>query len=296
MAIDWENAFRDWAKAPGSTEQTKCNNALGMVQSAVSRSPNLAGRNIEVFAQGSFRNRTNVPGDSDVDICVVCHDTFFYDLPNGGRADDFFQVIEPSYKYADHKNNVESALISHLGRGAVAHGNKALSVRETTYHVDADVVACFEYRYYQPNRSYYEGTAFLTDKGVRINNWPEQNYENGVKKNEATHERFKAIVRVLKNLRNAMELNGDRTVKAIPSYLIECLVWSVPNNSLGNGYYYDDVRNSLIHLFNKTKTSEESSDLFEVNGIKYLFHTSQAWQFQQANQFIASAWSYVGFR
>ncbi len=32
--------------------------------------------------------------------------------------------------------------------------------------VDADVVACFEYRYYQQNRSYLEGSSFLTDKDV----------------------------------------------------------------------------------------------------------------------------------
>ena len=295
MTNDWENILRIWGSSPSATEQTRCNNALGVIRRAISQSSDLTGRNVNTFAQGSYRNHTNVRADSDVDICVLTHSVFFYDLPDGGRPEDF-GIIPASYEYSEYKNDVGNAIISHLGRGAVNRGNKAFNVHETTYHVDADVVACFEYRYYNANGSYLEGTSFLTDKGVRINNWPEQNYQNGVRKNELTQQRFKPVVRVMKNLRNEMEEKGHNVATAIPSYLIECLVWNVPNEGFGHGYYYDDLRYSIAHIYNKTLKAEDCREWCEVNDIKYLFHSSQPWQYQQVNRFTLAAWNYVGFK
>jgi hypothetical protein len=295
MANDWEDIFRNWGSSPSATEQTRCNNALGVIRRAVSQRPELAGQNINVFAQGSYRNHTNVRTDSDVDVCALKSNVFFYELPDGGRPEDF-DVTPTNIDYSEYKKDVEDALVSYLGRNAVKRGNKALNIHETTYHVDADVVACFEYRLYLSNYSYLEGTSFLTDKGITIHNWPEQNYQNGVKKNEATQQRFKPIVRVMKNLRNEMEENGYNIAKVIPSYLIECLIWNVPNEGFGHNYYTDDARYSIAHIYNKTLKPEDCKDWCEVNDIKYLFHPTQRWQYQQVNQFMSVAWNYIGFK
>jgi predicted nucleotidyltransferase len=59
--------------------QTKCDNAVRAVRKAIDCSDKLNIRSIEVFAQGSYANRTNVRKDSDIDICVLCIDTFFPD-------------------------------------------------------------------------------------------------------------------------------------------------------------------------------------------------------------------------
>lgn len=294
MDNNWEDIFRNWGSSPSANEQTRCNNALGVIQRAISQSPDLSGRNVNTFAQGSYRNHTNVRTDSDVDICVVTHSVFFYDLPDGGRPEDF-GISPASYDYFEYKNDIENAIVSYLGGKAVNRGNKAFNVHETTYHVDADVVACFEYHYYQVNGSYLEGTSFLTDKGIRINNWPEKNYQNGVRKNELTQQRFKPIVRVMKNLRNEMEEKGRKIATVIPSYLIECLIWNVPNEGFGHGYYYDDLRYSIAYIYNKTLKSADCREWCEVNDIKYLFHSSQPWQYQQVNQFMLAAWNYIGF-
>ena len=72
MTNDWESIFRNWGSSPSSTEQTRCNNALGIIRRAISRSSDLSNRNINIFAQGSYRNHTNVRADSDVDVCVRC--------------------------------------------------------------------------------------------------------------------------------------------------------------------------------------------------------------------------------
>ena len=53
---------------------------------------------------------------------------------------------------------------------------------------------------------------------------------NGFAKNSATRRNFKSVVRILKRLRNEMEDDGIVTAQPIPSYLIECLTWNVPDD------------------------------------------------------------------
>ena len=64
--------------------------------------------------------------------------------------------------------------------------------------------------------------------------------------------RFKAMVRVLKSLRN--EMLETKVAAAEPSigFLIECLVWNVPNNLFGNPRYEDDLKAILTFLYNAT--------------------------------------------
>jgi hypothetical protein len=93
-----------------------------------------------------------------------------------------------------------------------------------------------------------------------IINWPRQNYENGVEKNATTGRRFKALVRILKRLRNEMLANGHQEAGPIPSYLIECLVWNVPNEGFGHDAYRDDVRYALAHLWNETRSDDTCSE------------------------------------
>ena len=69
--MSWEDTLQSWAKAPGETEQQRCDNAVTAVRKAIDASSALEGRDIRVFPQGSYRNRTNVPQDSDVDVCVL---------------------------------------------------------------------------------------------------------------------------------------------------------------------------------------------------------------------------------
>ncbi len=69
---DWEAQFREWAKPPGKTEQDRCDNAVSAIRNAIRASEKLRSRGVSIFAQGSYRNNTNVRKDSDVDIGVLC--------------------------------------------------------------------------------------------------------------------------------------------------------------------------------------------------------------------------------
>lgn len=294
MPKDWELTFQGWGKPPGKTEQDKCSNAETSIRKAISTSDSLNKRSIKVFPQGSYRHRTNVRADSDVDICIVCRDSIFFDLPDGTKPADFGISTPAKYSYPTYKKDIENTLISYFGSSTVKRGNKAFDIHENTYRVDADAVACFEYRRYHEDGIYLEGTAFLTDKGVRIINWPEQNYQNGVIKNDATGRRFKAIVRILKRLRNEMAENGIQEAEPVSSFLIESLVWNVPNEGFCHETLIEDVRYSLAHLFNNTRNFDDCKEWGEINELKYLFRNSQPWSLPNTNAFLDSAWNYIG--
>jgi predicted nucleotidyltransferase len=293
MSRDWEQQFRAWAKPPGKTEEERCNNAASAIRNAIKASDRLRDRGVSVFAQGSYRNNTNVRQDSDVDIGILCADTFFFDLPEGTTRETF-QIVPATYGYAQYKNEIEEALVGYFGRSAVTRGNKAFDVHETSYHVEADVAAFFEHRRYSADGHYLEGVELRTDReDRRIINWPEQHYANGCRKNNDTGTRFKSIVRVLKALSN--EITENRVTEGgIPGFLIECLVWNVPNDSFQHSTYTADVKAALVFLYEHTKVEEPCREWGEVSELKYLFGPSQKWTREQANAFTVAAWNYAG--
>ena len=300
MSRDWESTFRTWSKPSSDTEAEKCANAVRMVRDAIRECDFLKRRNIDVFPQGSYRNNTNVRVDSDVDICVLCKDTYFYDLSlSGGLTPQDIGIIPSTYDYAQFKSDVEKALKAKFGERGVVRGNKAFDIHANSYRVDADIIACFEHRRYhrKSEGGFYSlfGTKFLSDKGGEVENWPQQHYENGLVKNKATGNRFKFITRAIKRLRYEREEKGFTAAKPIPSYLIECLIWNVPDGGFGHTDFAADVRYALAHVFNETMTDEKCGEWGEVNELKYLFGSAQPWTRVQAHAFADAAWNYIGF-
>jgi len=294
VSRDWESTFRLWGQAPSQTEREKCENAERAVRKAIATSSALVARSINTFAQGSYANRTNVRQDSDVDICVLCRDVFYYDLP-AGVLPESYGITPASYDYAQFKNEVGAALSAYFGYSAVTRGNKAFDVHANSYRVDADVVPTYEYRRYTSASAFIEGIKFISDNGGEVINWPTQNYDNGVSKNQRTGERFKAIVRIMKRLRNEMNEAAIGAAKPIPSFLNECLVWNVPNEGFGHDTYKADVRFVIAHLWNNTRSVDSCSEWGEINELKYLFRNAQPWTREQTNTFLQAAWTYIGF-
>ena len=306
MTRNWENDFNQWARPPGKTEDERCENAIKAVRNAVANSDKLKNRSLTVFPHGSYRNRVNVRQDSDVDVGVLCDDSFFYHLPEGTTNETFGLSVPAKYGYAQFKNELEEALAEHFGYGAVRRGNKAIDVSENTYHVEADVAPFFEYRYYVNDGRYLCGIALLPDNGGRTHNYPEclldswpqvsMHYENGVSKNKATRRTYKGVVRVLKKIRNEMEDAGIAAAKPIPGFLVECMVWNAPNACFKGNTWDERVQAVLLHVWSNTKDETSSEEWKEVNDIKLLFSSNQAWNRREARAFIEAAWNYIHVR
>lgn len=296
ISRDWESVLTTWSNGPGKTEQEKAENAERAIKKAITASATLSAKDIRVFPQGSYRNRTNVRLESDVDICVCLMDSLSTRLDDG-LTDADVGLVSATYTSSMFKNDVERALQDYFGAAAVTRGQKAFDVHENTYRVDADVVPTLEYRWYQKYNGtifHTPGTALFPDNGFRIINFPEQNYENGVKKNDDTNRLYKRTVRILKRLRNEMADKGIISAKNMPSFLIECLVWRLPHDRFNRGTYREIIQSVLSFLWGATKDAEACKEWCEVNDIKFLFHSSQPWTREQAHAFINDAWDYVG--
>ena len=305
MARDWENTFYSWVQPPGKTEQQKAENAIRAVKNAIDGSSRLKTLQIRIFTQGSYHNRVTVRQDSDVDVGVMCHDYFLSRYPKGMTHADFGNY-DADYSFSQFKSELEEALVAHFGRASVTRGNKALTVRENTYHVEADVAPFFEFREYWKAKTYRAGVALVSDSGWRVENYPERlldywpaiplHYENGVSKNKATGRKFKGIVRILKRLRNEMDVVGNNAAKSVPGYLLECLSWNVPDSEFDRATWDACVQAVLFYLWSNTREDSLCKSWCEVDDVKYLFHSTQPWTRVGAHEFVDQVWSHVGVR
>lgn len=298
MSRDWESVFSSWSQGPGKTEQERAENAERQIRQAILASDKLKNRNIKVFTQGSYRNRVNVRQDSDVDIGVLCLDTYFPEYPDDNVKMEVAKAFVPAtYNYATFKNELEEALVSRFGRAAVTRGSKAFDIKANSYRVESDVAAFFEHRRYVTASNYRSGVEMIPDNfnPPRVRNWPEQHYQNGVSKNDATSRKYKRVVRILKKLSNEMSLNGIQSAKETPSFLIECLVFNASAPCFEYFTYKQTVRAVLAELFNNTLSYDKCSEWGEISELKYLFRDSQPWTRESANQFLSDAWDYVGY-
>ena len=137
MSRDWENVFSTWSQGPSRTEQERAENAENQIRKAIHASEKLKNRNVRVFTQGSYRNRVNVRRDSDVDVGVLCSDTYFFDSPpdENEKVQLAKSVIPATYEYATFKNDLEEALVSRFGRSTVTRGSKAFDIKANSYRV-----------------------------------------------------------------------------------------------------------------------------------------------------------------
>ena len=83
--------------------------------------------------------------------------------------------------------------------------------------------------------------------------------------------------------------------KNVPSFLIECLVWNVPDEHFNQDTYRGDVRAVLANCFNATLNDTACASWIETNNLKWLFKGQKPWNRSQAHMFLNAAWDKCGF-
>lgn len=165
---------------------------------------------------------------------------------------------------------------------------------QTVYAYDADVVPCFSYRYYMTN-GYISGTKIFKTDGSNIVNYPNQQLENGVAKNNRTNYAYKKGVRLLKRIENAMAEN--RIFRELPSYFVECLAYNCPDSVYAASSWTECLRAMLYHIWDQLQGDEPSTGRWlEVNECYFLFHHEQKWNRSDGREFAKAAWNYIGFK
>lgn len=176
----------------------------------------------EVFLQGSYKNDTNLGGDSDVDVVVRLNQRLrprVAELSSRQLKDNASH--QGAYqRWKSFRDHALKAMRARFGNAAES-GRKTLKVPKGELQADADLVVTLRYK---------EGIAFyLPDEGRWVVSFPQQHHERGQKKEEATDYRFKRAVRMFKAARNRLVEEKMLTKSDAPSYFIECLIYNVPD-------------------------------------------------------------------
>lgn len=290
-----ERELKEFAEPISASEDEKCKRAIRMVRDALKGvtgtsedgvlSTPLEGtlsytldvdlensRKVKLLVQGSYANRTNIPSESDVDVAVILESAFWGEyLP--GVTFQMYGFRSSSDTLKDFKNDVEADLVAKFGRRQVNRCNKHIEIVGNTARVDADTVPCGRYRDYRNDfrrdiNNFIPGVRIQADDGRVIINYPEQHIKNGVSKNRATGFRFKKIVRIMKSIRVEMEGAGYKSAEKIGSFVIESLLWNVPDSLYMQGASYTEVFSDMAKWL--CWTAPSFSGFKEINGIKNL--------------------------
>jgi hypothetical protein len=297
VARNWEQWLQSSSGPASNDEESKRDRTEKRIKDAIAGSS--ISPNVRVYTKGSYANRTNIRLDSDVDVCVEWNDTFAVDRFGpavGAEAKDLGYVPATTpYDPQNFRSQVVKLLVAAFGTHAVDDsGNKAIRVAAGPSTLDSDVVPCRElWRYDAVGATPHVGSRIYPRRGSHVDNWPQQQYDNGVAKNNATGKRFKAIIRALKRLENEM-VEAGTIATPIPGFLVECLVWQAPNSCFGHTRMLDDVRSVFSSVWTPLKTDEGCREWGEINELKYLFRASQPWSRSDAFNFIDKAWDTVG--
>ena len=210
------------------------------------------GMTYEFYLQGSYRNDTNVRGDSDVDVVLELKAVFLHDATTLSQheQESLSALFQPAkYNWNDFRREALKALESGFGNGFVAQGNKSIKLKANSSRLAADVVVCLEHRKYTTYYSYVEGMTFFALQDKRwIVNYPKEHYSNGADKSRRTWDRYKRTVRMFKSARNHLESAGNISSDIAPSYFVECLLYNAPDSAFQAGFQdtYTSVVNWMV--------------------------------------------------
>ncbi len=230
----------------------------------------------EVFLQGSYKNDTNLGGDSDVDVVVRLTTKLKPSVADlgGKRLQESGSHRFAYQKWKSFRDEALEALRARFGK-VVESGRKTLKVPKGSIPADADLVVTVTHR---------QGTGlYLPDEQRWVVSFPEQHYSRGAKKEKAANMRFKRTIRMFKAARNRLVKKGRLKKKDAPSYFIECLLYNVPDH-----LFQRELAISYTGILSWL-TSARLKDFECQNGQALLFGPGpEQWSVRKARAFIKS--------
>ena len=177
----------------------------------------------DVFLQGSYKNDTNLGGDSDVDVVVrlslKLKPAVAALAGEQLRKDGSHKFLHKQWK--SFRDEALKAMRAKFGKAAKS-GRKTLKVPKGRIPADADLVVTVSHR---------EGIGFyLSDEQRWVVSFPQQHHDRGLQKEKAANNRFKRTIRMFKAARNHLVEREVLTKDDAPSYFIECLLYNVPDS------------------------------------------------------------------
>lgn len=293
-----ENQLATWSNLGAVTTSAQTYNSVKTCIDGIDWNSDIK---YDIYLQGSYRNSTNIRGNSDVDIVVEFKSIFYsnkYSLPPD-QLREFNEYFggEVKYELADFKAGLIEGLRAYYSHNIVNESNRAIKITGESGRMNADVICCAEYKKYKsfsrlnPDNC-ADGIIFWErDTNKEIINFPKLHYDNGVIKNENTDDNYKPVVRIFKNIVSRLVENGKLNASLAPSYFIECLLFNIANNNYQQNTYFDMVLNILNALHDAT--DNQLMNYYCQNEIITLFGDSdQQWNIPDYVQFVSRVIEY----
>ena len=282
MAIP-ESQLETWSHQGSITQSSRTYNDIKKVLE--SPGAPYAFKNYSVFLQGSYANHTNIYAESDVDIVIKLDDCWGRDLANLSDIEtrSYREAFSnASYTHRDFKRDVVGVLTEKYGNN-VNVGNKAVAIEAGGNRRKSDVIIAIQFRRYFKfksvyDQSYEEGICFDNSADDRIPNYPKQHSTNLTRKHKSTNQRFKPMVRILKNLRSKLVENRFIGDGAAPSYFLEGLLYNVPDSK-----YATDYQTCFVNAINWIQNSADKGKLVCANRQYYLLRENSHTSWSKAN-------------
>jgi len=252
---------------------------------------------VDVYLQGSYINRTNINGESDVDI-VVEHTDYWYPGDvwlNQDEKKEFWDNFKSSgYSSMKFREKVVSILEKSFPNKVDDSGDKCIRVNFGKMHADV-VPALSHYRLQDPHTVAHEGIQFFTKSGKKIISFPKKHIKNGEDKNSNTEEKYKELVRIFKNLKAEMVDKNYIEKASINSFLIENFIWNVPPEKFTiDSDTYEVLRQLIIKVWSDMKHPDGVGKYKQIDDLFYLFGGS--YSSDQVASFVKAVWNYVEYK
>jgi hypothetical protein len=252
----------------------------------------------DLYLQGSYRNSTNIIGESDVDVIAQLTSIFQYDTSSlNPEQSSIFQEVyskEGEFTLADFKESTFIGLKDYYGDQNVSLGSKAIDIVGTNGRLHSDVVCCIEFRKYRSfsrgnNQDYVSGIKFYSTKESRwVINFPKIHYQNGVDKNsqERTTQNYKPVTRIFKNIKSYLVQKNIISKDLAPSYFIQCLLYNLPDNSFIGNSYQTILVQLLNELVAKINNNQLPNFVIQSNQLPLFGDSKEQWNINDAITFI----------
>jgi hypothetical protein len=90
--------------------------------------------------------------------------------------------------------------------------------------------------------------------------------------------------------------DGLDVSKNITSFLLECLIYNVPDHIFNNNNTWTEIlKNAIIYLYQKTDEKNDCAEWGEVSGLLYLFHSGRKWNREDVNKYLVQMWNYLEY-
>ena len=89
--------------------------------------------------------------------------------------------------------------------------------------------------------------------------------------------------------------DGESVSDNITSFLLECLVWNVPNRIMNdNDSWTDRFKKSIVYIYEQTKDEETCKEWGEVSELLYLF-VGRKWTYKDVNAYMVLLWNHLEY-